>query len=136
MRPDAYLPGTWAVERRMHDAELGAGEYTGTATFAPAKVGLAWTERGRLRLGGYDGPATRTLRIVPEDGGWAVRFTDGRLFHPLELVPAGSRVSHPCGEDRYDGEYTVLGPDAFDVRWRVTGPRKDQRIESRYLRRR
>jgi Family of unknown function (DUF6314) len=135
VEPDAYLPGTWSVERQVHDAALGSGTFDGTATFAPGDAALMWQERGRLRLGGYDGPASRTLRVVAEDGGWVVRFEDGRLFHPLELLPGGSRVIHPCGEDAYAGEYTVLGADAFDVRWRVTGPAKDQRIESRYRRR-
>jgi Family of unknown function (DUF6314) len=134
LEPDAYLPGTWSVERQLHDAALGAGSFAGTATFTPDGGGLAWEERGRLRLGAYDGPARRALRVVAGEGGWVVRFADGRRFHPLELTPRGTRVDHPCGPDAYAGEYTVLGRDAFDVRWHVTGPAKDQRIESRYRR--
>jgi Family of unknown function (DUF6314) len=134
LEPDAFLPGTWSVERDVRDAALGAGRFTGTAAFTACDGGLAWEERGRLRLGAYDGPARRELAVRAEDGGWMVRFADGRPFHPLELRPAGWPVIHPCGADAYAGEYTVLGPDAFDVRWRVSGPAKDQRIESRYRR--
>jgi hypothetical protein len=137
LEPDAYLPGTWSVTRRLEDAALGSGSFSGTATFSAAGGGLAWEERGRLRLGAYDGPARRTLRIVAEGGGWIVRFDDGRPFHPLVLTRGeASRVEHPCGEDAYAGEYVVLGEDAFRVRWRVRGPAKDQVIESRYARRR
>jgi hypothetical protein len=63
-----------------------------------------------------------------------VRFDDGRPFHPLVLRAARVAVAHACGEDAYEGAYVVLGPDAFDVTWRVRGPAKDQRIESRYRR--
>jgi hypothetical protein len=135
VQPDAYLPGRWSVARRVQDAALGSGSFTGTADFAPAGEGLDWAEAGRLRLGAYDGPARRALRIVPEREGWMVRFQDGRAFHPLALRREGFRVEHPCGADAYAGEYVVLGDDAFVVRWRVRGPGKDQRIESRYERR-
>jgi hypothetical protein len=134
LEPDAYLPGRWAVARSLHDASLGDGRFTGTATFAPADEGLVWEESGRLALGAYDGPARRRLRLRREPQGWMVRFDDGRPFHPLVLRAGGCAVTHPCGEDAYEGAYVVLGPDAFDVTWRIRGPAKDQRIESRYRR--
>lgn len=133
VQPDAYLPGTWSVTRRLRDAALGAGRFSGTATFSAGDGVLLWEERGRLRLGAYDGPARRTLRIVAEPRGWMVRFADGRSFHPLALRRGdGCRVDHPCGEDAYAGEYVVLGEDAFSVRWQVRGPGKQQVIETRY----
>jgi hypothetical protein len=134
LEPDAYLAGRWTVERAVHDARLGGGTFTGTATFAPDDGGLDWLETGRLRLGGYEGPARRRLRVAREDGAWMVRFDDGRPFHPLVLRGERCEVTHPCGEDTYAGAYVVLGPDAFDVAWRVRGPAKDQQIESRYRR--
>ena len=70
------------------------------------------------------------LRVV--DG--AVEFEDGRPFHPLDLSGGACAVEHLCGEDRYAGEYVVLGPDALRVAWLVTGPRKRQVIESLYRR--
>jgi hypothetical protein len=132
VEPEGFLPGRWTVARTLADAALGAGSFEGVATFAPARGGgLDWEESGRLRLGAYDGPARRRLLLRPEPAGWMVRFDDGRPFHPLRLDEA---VEHPCGEDRYEGRYVVVGPDAFDVAWRVRGPAKDQRIESHYRR--
>jgi hypothetical protein len=132
--PDALLPGRWTVDRTLHDAARGAGTFAGEAEFAPDAAGIAWRERGRLRLGGYDGPAARELRIEPDGAGWAVRFADGRPFHPLDLSGGRCAAAHPCGGDVYEGEYELAGPDELRVRWRVRGPAKDQRIESRYRR--
>ena len=134
MRPDTFLPGRWTVERTLEDAALGAGAFAGEAVFTPDGDGLLWRERGRLRLGAYDGPAERTLRIVPDGEAWLVRFADGRPFHPLDLRGGTWAVVHPCGEDRYEGDYRVAGPDELEVRWRVRGPAKDARIASRYRR--
>jgi hypothetical protein len=134
VRLTALLTGRWTVERTLEDAALGLGTFAGEAVFAPDGDGLLWREEGRLRLGAYDGPATRTLRIVPEDGGWMVRFADGRAFHPLDLREGACAVEHPCGEDTYDGVYRVAGPDELEVRWRVRGPAKDGVIASRYRR--
>lgn len=135
LEPDAYLPGSWTVERALEDAALGAGRFEGVATFSPSPDGgLEWVETGRLVLGAYDGPARRRLLVRREAGGWMVRFDDGRAFHPLALRTTADPVVHPCGEDVYDGRYEVVGPDAFDVAWHVRGPAKDQRISSRYRR--
>jgi Family of unknown function (DUF6314) len=133
-RLDAFLTGRWTVERTVEDPALGAGTFAGEAEFTPDGDGLIWRERGRLRLGAYDGPAARTLRIEPDGGGWLVRFADGRPFHAVDLRDGACAVAHPCGEDRYEGEYRVTGLDALRVRWRVRGPAKDGRIASRYRR--
>jgi hypothetical protein len=134
VRLHALLAGRWTVERTLEDAALGAGTFTGEAVFGPEGDGLLWREEGRLRLGAYDGPAARTLRIVPDGSGWLVRFADGRPFHPLDLREGACAVAHPCGEDRYEGVYRVIGPDELDIRWRVRGPAKDGVIASRYRR--
>lgn len=131
----AYLLGTWEVTRALRDADLGEGRFDGIAAFTAAGVGIAWQEAGRMRLGRYDGPASRELRIVPAARGWEVRFADGRPFHALDLDGADAcALEHPCGEDRYTGEFSVGGPDAFEIRWRVSGPRKAQALTGRYVR--
>jgi hypothetical protein len=129
-----YLLGAWDVERELEDAGLGPGRFTGRATFERAGDGLAWHESGRLRIGAYDGPARRELSVVPTPQGWEVRFADGRPFHRLDLATGSCRIEHPCGEDRYTGEFAVRGPDAFEVAWRVSGPHKAQRLTGRYAR--
>jgi hypothetical protein len=132
--PAEFLPGTWRVERELEDAGLGRGRFSGRAEFARDGDGLSWVESGRMTLGGYDGPARRTLRVVRERDGWAVRFADGRPFHRLDLRAGRAALEHPCGEDRYRGELVVRGPDAFAVDWTVTGPGKSQRLSARYER--
>jgi Family of unknown function (DUF6314) len=130
-----FLAGRWRVYRALEDAALGTGRFTGRATFTPTDDGLEWVETGRMTLGRYDGPARRTLRLVPDNQGWAVRFADGRPFHRLDLM-AGERSTfeHPCGADRYAGELSLSGPDAFEIGWTVTGPAKAQRLAGRYVR--
>lgn len=133
LNPVALLAGRWTVRRKLHDRRLGQrGAFEGVADFVPDGDGLRWTERGRMRFGAHDGPAWRELRIVPADAGWEVRFADGRPFHPLDLEDG--EVLHPCGEDRYVGRYAFDGDDVLRVRWEVTGPEADERLEAVYRR--
>jgi hypothetical protein len=137
--PVAFLLGTWSIDRDVHDALSGQdGTYEGTATFAPDGDGLAWTERGTLRLGDHVGRTHRDMVVVPgrgpDAGPWEVLFGDGRPFHPLDLATGACRVDHPCGEDHYAGGIRVERPGLFVVSWRVVGPRKDHTIVSRYSR--
>jgi hypothetical protein len=43
-------------------------------------------------------------------------------------------VSHQCGADLYDGDYTVVSADEWRLRWAVHGPAKDQLLTSVYRR--
>jgi hypothetical protein len=129
-----FLLGTWEVDRALEDAALGAGRFRGRAEFALEGDEVRWIETGHLELGRYAGPARRELRIVPAGTAWEVRFADGRPFHRLDLSAGACALHHPCGDDRYDGELEVLGPDAFTLRWRVSGPHKAQRLDARYVR--
>ncbi len=131
----ALLTGRWSIERSLLDRRDGtAGAFTGVATFSPEADGLLWDEEGRLRFGAFEGPATRRLRVRRDPGGWTVLFEDGSLFHPLDLGSGGAAVEHPCGPDVYAGAYDLRDRDRLDVRWDVTGPRKDQEIRSVYRR--
>jgi hypothetical protein len=128
LNPIPFLAGRWTVHRRLTDLERGVeGGFEGVAEI---EADGTWTESGRLRFGGYDGEARRVLRVV--DGG--VEFADGRPFHALDLSDGACAVEHLCGDDRYAGEYVVLGPDELRVAWFVSGPRKRQVIESVYRR--
>jgi hypothetical protein len=130
-----WLPGEWTVTRVIND---GAGRFEGRAAFISdpgPPVSLIWHEHGRLRLGTHAGPAERTLRIEPAAGGtWEVRFADGRPFHSLDLARGSDQVTHLCAADTYRGRYTVQAPDRFTTTWRITGPRKDDVIETVYER--
>jgi Family of unknown function (DUF6314) len=129
-----FLLGAWEVDRALEDAALGTGRFRGRAEFAPDGTEVRWIESGRLELGTYAGPARRELHIVPAGAAWEVRFADGRPFHRLDLSAGACTLHHPCGDDRYDGELAVLGPDEFRLRWRVRGPRKAQQLDARYVR--
>ena len=123
------------MRRRLLDVQSGReGDFTGTASFEPDGERLRWAEAGRMRFGDHDGPAQRHLSIVPGPDGWTVEFADGRPFHPLDLATGACAVEHRCGDDLYAGEYRLVGPDALDVRWRVSGPRKEQEIHTTYRR--
>jgi uncharacterized protein DUF6314 len=123
------------VERRLRDRRSGrSGTFAGTADFAPDGGRLRWSEHGRIRFGGHDGPAGRELSIAPAGDGWLVAFGDGRPFHTLDLATGMCAVEHLCGDDRYDGEYRLTSPDTLEVDWRVTGPGEDLDISATYRR--
>jgi hypothetical protein len=129
-----WLRGRWTVRREINQ---GQGRFDGTAEFTAGEDATQiWHETGRLRLGGHDGPAYRTLHLAPgpAGGAWQVRFDDGRPFHDLDLRSRRWTAEHLCGDDVYRGEFIVEGPDRLRVTWRVTGPRKDDVIQSVYER--
>lgn len=78
------------------------------------------------------------MSIEPDDDGWLVRFEDGRPFHRLDLLAGECEIDHPCHDDRYDGRYAVTeggdGRPEFTTEWRVSGPAKNQSINTRYRR--
>jgi Family of unknown function (DUF6314) len=131
-----FLEGTWSLERALDDRRAGQlGRLEGTAVFAPEGGDLLYREEGRLTIGDHDGPALQTYRYAfPRAGRAAVFFSDGRFFHELDLTAGVWACRHDCGEDRYDGKFTLLGAETWRVVWRVTGPRKDLILDSTYRR--
>lgn len=134
--PVRALAGAWSIERVVRDLADGRdAAFSGLARIVSDGDGLTWTEEGHLVTAGHAGRARRAMRIVPAgDGGWEVLFEDGRPFHPLDLTGGDCTVVHPCGRDRYDGNYRMDGADLLLVRWRVTGPAKNLDIRSEYRR--
>ena len=132
--PRTVLAGTWRIHRVIRDHAAGRdGTFTGEADIAPDGAGLIWRESGTVRFGDHEGPAGRVLLVVPsEEGGWEVRFADGRPFHPLDLRTGDCSVVHLCGQDRYEGRYRLLDPRTMTVTWRVRGPRKDLELRGTY----
>lgn len=132
-----YLRGIWRLERILVDGRLGqGGSMAGTALFAPSgPERLLYSESGILRFGSYEGMAEQSYFYdfaAPSRA--AVSRHDGQFFHDLDLSSGRSAVSHACGPDLYHGLYGVSDADEWWVEWQVRGPRKDQRITTRYRR--
>jgi hypothetical protein len=134
-RPTDLL-GVWQLERRLVDRRAGqSGHVTGWLELTLRGSVVHWLELGELAWGGRRFEVTRELHVVAADaGGWDVRFTDGRLFHPWR---PGELVEHPCAADLYRGLIAVdRSRTRLRVLWDVAGPGKDQRILTRCRRRR
>lgn len=133
--PVAYLTGRWTLDRRITDLSAGqSGTFTGTGEFRPTDDGLAYAERGELRLGPHVGPAWRAYTYRRAGDGLRVEFDDGRFFHDLDLRTGVWTVTHPCRADAYAGEFRVLSPDRWTQDWRVTGPAKGLRLVTTFTR--
>jgi hypothetical protein len=139
----SYLRGLWHIEREIHDRFSGeTGTFRGTAVFAVhSEPGggepdtLQQSESGELTWQGVTRPAGRVLRLhAGEEGALKVTFADGRPFHDLDLRSGHWSTAHPCAADDYTAEFEVLGPDGWQVTWRVRGPAKDMTLTSFYSR--
>ena len=137
----AYLLGAWEVRRTLDDRRRGeSGSFEGRAIFAPGAANiLTYREEGCLELGGFETlahqsylyafPATYRAPHRAE-----VRFANGRPFHPLDFRDGLWSAEHVCAADLYRGRFRALAPDRWSVLWTVTGPRKDQVLESLFTR--
>lgn len=131
-----FLEGTWSLTRRLRDRRAGTrGTLEGEAVFEAEGDGLVYRENGVLRLGGGAFEAGRVYRYgFPAPHCAEVAFDDGSLFHLLDLSSGSCAVEHKCAADIYRGRYIVAGFGEWHVKWQIVGPRKDQFLESRYLR--
>lgn len=131
-----FLHGEWRLERSLDDRRAGQrGCLSGRAVFIAEGADLLYREEGRLSFGAHEGPALQSYRYsFPDAGRAAVTFGDGRFFHDLDLSGGAWACVHLCDPDRYEGAFTVRGPDSWRVVWRVSGPRKDLVLDSSYRR--
>ncbi|MFN0115949.1 MAG: DUF6314 family protein [Paracoccaceae bacterium] len=130
----ADFAGRWLVERAIDDARAGqTGHFGGQATFTPDGEALIYEEEGTLRLGDA-APVHATRRYLWRQDGpdIAVLFPDGRPFH--SFAPGAPGADHWCDPDSYRVAYDFARWPDWTARWRVTGPRKDYAMTSRYCR--
>jgi hypothetical protein len=134
MRLEAFA-GLWVIERDIEDVRAGrAGRFAGTARFAPVADGLAYHEEGTLALDGTR-PMRAARRYLWRDGGAGtieVLFEDGRLFHRFCADEPEPAAEHECPPDRYRVRYDFARWPRWRAEWRVSGPRKDYGIVSRF----
>ena len=129
--------GRWTLERVIDDAKAGERlTAEGTAVFAQEGDGLVYDEAVEMTLGdGRRLSGTRRYLWRPRpEGGIAVCFEDGRLFHRIATEGLIQEDRHDCAPDLYVGAYDFTGWPEFRVRWQVSGPRKDYRIVTVYRR--
>jgi len=134
LRP--FLCGAWRLERDVEDRRAAVtGRLSGRAIFRPDGPDLRYREDGTLSLGDYRGVFYRSYRYrFPDSARAAVAFEDARPFHELDLSRGAWRATHHCGADLYEGRFTVSDEDTWCAVWRVTGPRKDWLLSSRFQR--
>jgi len=132
----AFLAGGWAVARTIADRRTGqSGTFEGRACFAPEGAGLVYREEGRLALGTFETIASQVYRYAfPAPQRAEVAFGKGRAFFELDLSGGPWEAEHRCGQDLYRGRFAALGADGWSAQWEITGPRKDQWLESLYTR--
>ncbi|SIO24969.1 hypothetical protein SAMN05444722_1020 [Rhodovulum sp. ES.010] len=125
--------GLWRLSRIIEDARAGhLARFEGQARLSEGAGGLVYAETGALRLPGQ--PAfTATRRYLWRAGaaGIDIFFEDGRFFHAIRPGTA-PKASHDCPPDRYAVAYDFAHWPLWSSRWRVTGPRKDYVMVSRY----
>jgi hypothetical protein len=141
------LVGDWRLTRDSSDGT----RFMGVARFTNAGTGrFLLEETGQVIL-----PGNKRLRagrswqwVLPDGNGNAycleIRYPaerGGTLYHQLKLMPVDNSgefiwqgaARHVCRDDLYDGDYE-LARDRMRIRHRITGPNKDQTVDSLYQR--
>ena len=128
----ADLAGRWRLTRQIIDVRADlVGHLEGVCDWLPDAAGLRQVEQGVLHYG--DTPpmqASRSYlwRATPQ--GLAVFFDDGRPFHHLRAGDLTDR--HWCDPDTYDVTYDLGRWPDWTQSWKISGPRKDMQILSRF----
>lgn len=131
----APFEGEWRIERRVANALGPDAGFTGSAVFTPDGAGLTLLESGEMRLEGQGAfRAERRYLWRPGGAGIAVFFEDGRPFHDFDPAQPRPEADHPCAPDQYRVAYDFTAWPEWRANWRVTGPRKDYVMQSRYFR--
>lgn len=129
------LSGEWRLEKIFSDGSA----FSGRAVFVPAGGNAyALTEEGVLALaGGNRLAASRAWTwYLARDGSLAIAYPadqGGTLYHSFKPQSGegswAGMASHSCAADLYEAAY-AFAQDRITISHRVTGPRKDYRIEA------
>ena len=122
-----FMGSAWRVSRQIKHADGTDATFSGQATWRAAPGGAIYEEVGTLCTGCAQ---VEAHQVHLWDGQLNVHFQDGRFFHAVP--PRGGPVHHECPPDTYVGLYDFAAEDAFTLRWRVTGPRKDYTMLTNY----
>ena len=125
-----------------HSRCAWSGSAQGCVEVSRDPDGLRFYERGHFRLDHSD-----TEMAFSNVYRWALHEDHIGLYHErrgkahavwlFDLVTSAeegvlvARDAHLCGDDRYSARLT-LRDDGVDLDWRISGPRKDERLYYRY----
>lgn len=135
------LEGPWCLSRRI---EPDGATMRGTAQFTRVSPDvLSYEETGWLTLGnGNVLQSTRRYRFRAQQDGMVIDFDDGpdagKIFVTLTFATTATTDMvaadrHHCGDDVYAVQYKLRLPHAYDTVVSVTGPKKDYRITTQYV---
>lgn len=128
MSKDSFLHGNWTLTRHIDDRHSNT-RMTATGTLTVDNT--LWAEQGILDGNKF----TQNYGLVFDNkGGLTVNFPDGRLFYTLENQTQPQTIDHRCGNDHYQGEYTVQSQTQFTQIWKVKGPKKEYTMITEYSR--
>lgn len=130
----ADFEGDWRIDRTISE-HPGTSRFDGLVRFVPHADGLDCTESGTLiRPDGSSFEASR--RYLWSESGERIRvaFSDGRPFHDFSCAVLRPRAMHDCPPDTYAVVYDFRRWPLWSATWRVTGPRKDYTMRSRFAR--
>ncbi len=126
--------GRWRLDRRIRDAQGDReGRFRGDALFRPEGATLFYRERGELTLDGREMAAEQSHVWRQEGNRICVVFADGRPFHTFELGVLTPEGRHVCAPDLYRVLYDFGAWPEWRSEWRVSGPRKDYTLTTRYV---
>ncbi len=128
--------GVWRFRRKILDRKLGQiSQGQGTLRMTRDAEGLTYDESVTLELPGQppiEGTRRYLWRACPR--GIEVFFDDGRPFHTISLPDPAPRATHGCDPDFYRVAYDLGDWPVWSQVWDVTGPRKDYRIDTLFVR--
>ncbi len=130
----ADLIGAWRLSRVIEDQRAGiTGRFEGECHWREEGSNI-WQEENGLLHYGTAPPMRATRRYLWQQQGAALAlfFEDGRPFHTLSTDQ--TRDAHWCDPDMYHVSYDFSQWPEWQSVWKVTGPRKDALITSRFTR--
>lgn len=126
--------GRWRIERDIRDLRAGqTGRFRGRGVFEPDGPTLRYSETGEMTLGGRTMAAGQVHVWRQEGPRIRVAFGDGRPFHAFDLGVTAPAARHDCPPDLYRVRYDFGAWPEWRTEWRVTGPRKDYTLLTRYV---
>lgn len=136
-----FFEGDWLLSRTINDLRLNMpGAMTGKATITKRveinhNPALSYLEEGELRFGNYREDVFRAYEYsFPESHIAHVLFSDGRMFHKLDLSSGYCEAEHLCGDDVYRGRFRVESRNVWLSNWYISGPSKELILDNRYQR--